>query len=71
LTPSNIATNIPEANELANNMQCQCKEFTAVLQQSKLCQTEGKSEEVQLLFKIGEEAWLNGRNVNLKTKSNK
>ncbi|CEL55044.1 hypothetical protein RSOLAG1IB_01052 [Rhizoctonia solani AG-1 IB] len=71
LTPSNIATNVPEANDLANAIQKQWEEVAAALRQSKARLTQGKNTEVPLSFEIGEEAWLDAKNINLKTKSNK
>ncbi|CCO31917.1 Retrotransposable element Tf2 155 kDa protein type 1 [Rhizoctonia solani AG-1 IB] len=53
LTPSNVETNVPEANDLANTI------------------TKHQNQEVPISFDIGEEAWLDAKNVNLKTKSDK
>ncbi|CCO31577.1 hypothetical protein RSOLAG1IB_10868 [Rhizoctonia solani AG-1 IB] len=71
LTPSNVETNVPEANDLANAIEKQWEEVAAALCQSKSQLVEGQNQEVPILFVIGEEAWLNAKNVNLKTKSNK
>ncbi|CCO33385.1 hypothetical protein BN14_07460 [Rhizoctonia solani AG-1 IB] len=71
LTPSNVATNVPEANKLADNIQRQWEEIAAALRQSKTRLTEGQDTEVPISFEIGEEAWLNAKNINLKTKSDK
>jgi hypothetical protein len=71
LTPSNVATNVPEANNLADAIQKQWEEVAAALHQSKGCLTKGKDTKVPLSFEVGEEAWLDTKNINLKTKSNK
>jgi hypothetical protein len=71
LTPSNVETNIPEANDLADTIEKQWEEIAAALQQSKSQLIEGQNKEAPISFEIGEEAWLDAKNVNLKTKSNK
>jgi hypothetical protein len=71
LTPSNVATNVPEPNNLADNIQKQLEEVASALRQSKTCLTEGQIVEVPISLEIGEEAWLDAKNINLKTKSNK
>jgi hypothetical protein len=43
LTPSNAATNIPEANKLADTMQHQWEEVAAAVQQSKVQLMEGQN----------------------------
>ncbi|QRW24234.1 Retrotransposable element Tf2 protein [Rhizoctonia solani] len=70
LTPSNVPTDVPEANDLAATMEEQWKEVEAALQQSKLQMVVGESGN-PLEFELGEEAWLNAKNVNLKTLSPK
>ncbi|CCO36381.1 Retrotransposable element Tf2 155 kDa protein type 2 [Rhizoctonia solani AG-1 IB] len=71
LTPSNVETNVPEANDLANTIKKQWEEVAAALCQSKSRLIEGQNQEVPVSFEVGEEAWLDAKNVNLKTKSNK
>ncbi|CEL54850.1 hypothetical protein RSOLAG1IB_11795 [Rhizoctonia solani AG-1 IB] len=71
LTPSNMETNVPEANNLANTIKKQWEEVAAALRQSKSRITEGQNQEVPISFEIGEEAWLDAKNVNLKTRSDK
>ncbi|CEL62189.1 Retrotransposable element Tf2 155 kDa protein type 1 OS=Schizosaccharomyces pombe (strain 972 / ATCC 24843) GN=Tf2-1 PE=4 SV=1 [Rhizoctonia solani AG-1 IB] len=71
LTPSNVETNVPEANELANAIKKQWEEVASALRQSKARLIEGQTTEVPLSFEIGEEAWLDAKNINLKTKSDK
>ncbi|QRW17586.1 hypothetical protein RhiXN_02510 [Rhizoctonia solani] len=70
LTPSNVPTNIPEADKLATQMEAQWQEIEAVFQQSKTCMTAGETGE-PINFEIGEEAWLDAKNVKLKTLSPK
>ncbi|QRW22409.1 Retrotransposable element Tf2 protein [Rhizoctonia solani] len=70
LTPSNVPTDVPEANDLAVTMEAQWREVKAALRQSKIQMTAGESG-TPLEFEIGEEAWLDAKNVNLKTLSPK
>ncbi|QRW26338.1 Retrotransposable element Tf2 protein [Rhizoctonia solani] len=70
LTPSNVPTDVLEANELAQTMEAQWKEVEAALRQSKARMTAGE-EGSPTPFKIGEEVWLNAKNVNLRTLSPK
>ncbi|QRW24762.1 Retrotransposable element Tf2 protein [Rhizoctonia solani] len=70
LTPSNIPTDVPEANDLAQTMESQWREVEAALRQSKTKMTAGK-EGSPTKFEVGEEVWLDARNVNLKTLSPK
>ncbi|KAF8752525.1 Chromo (CHRromatin Organization MOdifier) domain [Rhizoctonia solani] len=70
LTPSNIPTNIPEADDLATQIDAQWQEIEAALQQSKTCMTAGETGE-PMEFKVGEEAWLDAKNMKLKTLSSK
>ncbi|CCO35258.1 Transposon Ty3-G Gag-Pol polyprotein AltName: Full=Gag3-Pol3 [Rhizoctonia solani AG-1 IB] len=71
LTPSNVETNVPEANDLANAIKKQWEEVAAALRQSKQRLTGNQETDVPITFEIGEEAWLDAKNVNLKTKSDK
>ncbi|KAF8761510.1 Reverse transcriptase (RNA-dependent DNA polymerase) [Rhizoctonia solani] len=70
LTPSNVPTDVPEADNLASQMEAQWQEIEAALRQSK---TRMVAREVgePLEFEIGEEAWLDAKNVKLKTLSPK
>ncbi|KAF8675482.1 hypothetical protein RHS04_06701 [Rhizoctonia solani] len=70
LTPSNVPTNVPEANNLATQMEAQWREIEAALRQSKTRMTAGETGE-PITFEIGEEAWLDAKNVKLKTLSPK
>ncbi|CEL53165.1 Retrotransposable element Tf2 155 kDa protein type 1 OS=Schizosaccharomyces pombe (strain 972 / ATCC 24843) GN=Tf2-1 PE=4 SV=1 [Rhizoctonia solani AG-1 IB] len=71
LTPSNVPVNVPKAEDLANLMEKQWQEIASALRQSKDRMTRGKPTEIPLTFEVREEAWLDARNVNLKTKSPK
>ncbi|QRW26531.1 Retrotransposable element Tf2 protein [Rhizoctonia solani] len=70
LTPSNVPTDVPEADELAQAMEAQWKEVELALRQAKQRMTAGESGS-PTEFEIGEEAWLDAKNVNLKTLSPK
>ncbi|QRW20758.1 Retrotransposable element Tf2 protein [Rhizoctonia solani] len=70
LTPSNVPTDVPEADDLAQAMEAQWKEVELALRQSKqrmIAGEQGNPTE----FGIGEEVWLDAKNVNLKTLSPK
>ncbi|QRW25683.1 Retrotransposable element Tf2 protein [Rhizoctonia solani] len=68
LTPSNVPTDVPEADNLATQMESQWREIEAALRQSKTRMVAGEVGE-PLEFEIGEEAWLDAKNVKLKTLS--
>ncbi|QRW24195.1 hypothetical protein RhiXN_10519 [Rhizoctonia solani] len=70
LTPSNVPTDVPEADDMATQMEAQWQEIEAALQQSKSCMTAGETRE-PISFEVGEEAWLDAKNVKLKTLSPK
>ncbi|KAF8750036.1 hypothetical protein RHS01_09663 [Rhizoctonia solani] len=70
LTPSNVPTDVPEADDLAAQMESQWQEIEAALRQSKTRMVAGEVGE-PLEFEIGEEAWLDAKNVKLKTLSPK
>ncbi|KAF8676141.1 hypothetical protein RHS04_06583 [Rhizoctonia solani] len=70
LTPSNVPTNVPEADDIASQMESQWREIEAALRQSKTRMTAGETGE-PISFEEGEEAWLDARNVKLKTLSPK
>ncbi|KAF8707360.1 Chromo (CHRromatin Organization MOdifier) domain, partial [Rhizoctonia solani] len=70
LTPSNVPTDVPEADNLAQAMEAQWKEVASALWQSKQQMVAGESRS-PTEFDIGEEAWLDAKNINLKTLSPK
>ncbi|QRW21236.1 integrase core domain protein [Rhizoctonia solani] len=70
LTPSNVPTNVPETNNLAMQMEAQWQEIEAALWQSKTQMVAGETGK-PVEFEVGEEAWLDAKNVKLKTLSHK
>ncbi|KAF8747803.1 hypothetical protein RHS01_11258 [Rhizoctonia solani] len=68
--PSNVPTDVPEADNLAQAMEAQWKEVESALQQSKQRMVAGENGNL-VEFEIGEEAWLDSKNINLKTLSPK
>ncbi|QRW18560.1 Retrotransposable element Tf2 protein [Rhizoctonia solani] len=70
LTPSNVPTDVPEADDLATQMEAQWREIEAALWQSKTRMTAGETGE-PISFEIREEAWLDTKNIKLKTLSPK
>ncbi|KAF8755363.1 hypothetical protein RHS01_05227 [Rhizoctonia solani] len=60
LTPSNVPTDVPEANNLAQTMEAQWKEVESALRQSKQRMTAGEDGS-PMEFEIGEEAWLDAK----------
>ncbi|KAF8700270.1 reverse transcriptase, partial [Rhizoctonia solani] len=70
LTPSNVPMDVPEADDLAAQMEAQWQEIEAALRQSKTQMTTRESGE-PIEFEVGEEAWLDAKNVKLKTLSPK
>ncbi|KAF8747922.1 hypothetical protein RHS01_11178 [Rhizoctonia solani] len=65
LTPSNVPTDVPEADDLAKSMEAQWREVEAALRQSKSQMVAGETG-TPVEFEVGEEAWLDAKNVNLK-----
>ncbi|KAF8755939.1 hypothetical protein RHS01_04996 [Rhizoctonia solani] len=57
LTPSNVPTDVPEADDIASQMESQWREIEAALRQSKTRMTAGEAGE-PISFEEGEEAWL-------------
>ncbi|KAF8761143.1 hypothetical protein RHS01_00184 [Rhizoctonia solani] len=70
LTLSNVPTDVPEADKLAKSMEAQWREVEAALQQSK-AQMVAREMGIPIEFEVGEEAWLDAKNVKLKTLSPK
>ncbi|KAF8748607.1 hypothetical protein RHS01_10693 [Rhizoctonia solani] len=61
---------VPEADDIASQMESQWREIEAALRQSKTRMTAGETGE-PISFEEGEEAWLDARNIKLKTLSPK
>ncbi|KAF8753791.1 reverse transcriptase [Rhizoctonia solani] len=70
LTPSNVPMDVPKADDLAAQMELQWKEIKSAVWQSK-SQMIAREEGSPLEFEIGEEAWLDAKNLKLKTLSPK
>ncbi|KAF8748004.1 hypothetical protein RHS01_11142 [Rhizoctonia solani] len=70
LTPSNVPMDVPEADDFAAPMEAQWKEIESALWQSKT-RMIAREEGSLLEFEIGEEAWLDTKNLKLKTHSPK
>ncbi|KAF8757871.1 Chromo (CHRromatin Organization MOdifier) domain [Rhizoctonia solani] len=70
LTPSNVPTDVPEAVNLAQTMETQWKEVESALWQSKQQMVAGEGGN-PAEFKVGEEVWLDAKNIRLKTLSPK
>ncbi|KAF8761020.1 hypothetical protein RHS01_01184 [Rhizoctonia solani] len=66
----NVPTDVPKADDIASQMESQWREIEAALRQSKTRMTAGETGE-PISFEEGEEAWLDARNVKLKTLSPK
>ncbi|KAF8700886.1 hypothetical protein RHS03_06602, partial [Rhizoctonia solani] len=69
MNPSNIPANVPEANHVAETLAQKWKEAEAALRMSKeqMARDKGTIPE----YSIGEKVWLDGKNVELRTNSNK
>ncbi|KEP45615.1 putative Transposon Tf2-1 polyprotein, partial [Rhizoctonia solani 123E] len=70
-SPSNIETEVPEANERTNLILRIQEEVASALRLSKERMTKGKPEEPPISFEVGERAWLDAKNINLKSTSSK
>ncbi|QRW24341.1 Retrotransposable element Tf2 protein [Rhizoctonia solani] len=69
MNPSNIPSNIPEADLVADTLAREWKEAEAALRMSKERMTRDKGTVPE--YSIGEKVWLDGKNVELRTNSNK
>ncbi|KEP45030.1 putative Transposon Tf2-1 polyprotein, partial [Rhizoctonia solani 123E] len=61
----------PEANERTNLILQIQEEVAGALRLSKERMTKGKPEEPPISFEVGEKAWLDAKNINLKSTSSK
>ncbi|QRW24229.1 Retrotransposable element Tf2 protein [Rhizoctonia solani] len=66
---SNIPANVPEADLVADTLAREWKEAEAALRMSKERMTKDKGTVPE--YSIGEKVWLDGKNVELRTNSNK
>ncbi|KAF8751546.1 hypothetical protein RHS01_08515 [Rhizoctonia solani] len=69
MNPSNVPANVPEADAVADTLAREWKEAESALQMSKERMT--RSQGVIPEFALGEKVWLDGKNVDLRTNSNK
>ncbi|QRW25227.1 Retrotransposable element Tf2 protein [Rhizoctonia solani] len=69
MNPSNIPANVPEADQVADTLAKEWKEAEAALRMSKEKMSGNKG--TIPVYSIGEKVWLDGKNVELRTNSNK
>ncbi|KAF8701563.1 hypothetical protein RHS03_06511, partial [Rhizoctonia solani] len=69
MNPSNIPANVPEADHIANTLAKEWKEAESALRMTK--ERMAGPRGVTLEYSIGKKVWLDGKNVELRTNSNK
>ncbi|QRW23855.1 Retrotransposable element Tf2 protein [Rhizoctonia solani] len=69
MNPSNVPSNVPEADQLADTLANKWKEAKSALRMSKEKMVRDKG--TIPMYLIGKKVWLNGKNVELRTNSNK
>ncbi|QRW17417.1 Retrotransposable element Tf2 protein [Rhizoctonia solani] len=69
MNPSNVPANVPEADNVADTLAREWKEAKSALRLSKERMTRNQGAVPEYL--IGEKVWLDGKNVELRTNSNK
>ncbi|KAF8761059.1 hypothetical protein RHS01_00629 [Rhizoctonia solani] len=69
MNPSNVPANVPEADQVADTLAQEWKEAESALRLTKerMTRTTGTLPE----YSIGERVWLDGKNIELRTNSNK
>ncbi|QRW20759.1 Retrotransposable element Tf2 protein [Rhizoctonia solani] len=69
MNPSNVPANVPEADQVANTLAREWQEAESSLRMTKerMAGTKGVVPE----YSVGEKVWLDGKNVELRTNSNK
>ncbi|QRW26175.1 Retrotransposable element Tf2 protein [Rhizoctonia solani] len=69
MNPSNVPANVPEADQVADTLAREWKEAEAALRMSKerMAREKGTTPE----YSIGKKVWLDGKNIELRTNSNK
>ncbi|KAF8751565.1 hypothetical protein RHS01_08145 [Rhizoctonia solani] len=69
MNPSNVPANVPEADLVANTLAQEWKEADSALRMMKerMTKTKGMIPE----YSIGKKVWLDGKNIELRTNSNK
>ncbi|KAF8750946.1 hypothetical protein RHS01_09004 [Rhizoctonia solani] len=69
MNPSNVPANVPEADAVADTLAQEWKEAEAALRMSK--ERMSRNQGIVPEYSIGKRVWLDGRNVELRTNSNK
>ncbi|QRW22888.1 Retrotransposable element Tf2 protein [Rhizoctonia solani] len=69
MNPSNIPANVPEADAVADTLAQEWKEAKSALRMSKERMTREKGTILE--YSVGKKVWLDGKNVELRTNSNK
>ncbi|QRW20479.1 Retrotransposable element Tf2 protein [Rhizoctonia solani] len=69
MNPSNVPSNVPEADQLADTLANEWKEAKSALRMSKEKMIRDKGTTPK--YSIGEMVWLDGKNVELRSNSNK
>ncbi|QRW26817.1 Retrotransposable element Tf2 protein [Rhizoctonia solani] len=69
MNPSNVPANVPEADNVADTLAREWKEAESALRLSKERMTRDQGTIPE--YSIGEKVWLDGKNVELRTNSNK
>ncbi|KAF8754229.1 hypothetical protein RHS01_06327 [Rhizoctonia solani] len=69
MNPSNIPANVPEADQVADTLAREWKEAEAALRMSKEKMIGNKG--IIPEYSVGDKVWLDGKNVELRTNSNK
>ncbi|QRW27779.1 Retrotransposable element Tf2 protein [Rhizoctonia solani] len=69
MNPSNVPANVPEANHVADTLAQEWKEAESALRMSKEKMVRDKGTIPE--YSIGDKVWLDGKNVELRTNSNK
>ncbi|QRW24124.1 Retrotransposable element Tf2 protein [Rhizoctonia solani] len=69
MKPSNVPSNVPEADQVADTLAKEWKEAKAALRMSKERMSREKGTIPE--YSIGKKVWLDGKNMELRTNSNK
>ncbi|QRW26588.1 Retrotransposable element Tf2 protein [Rhizoctonia solani] len=69
MNPSNVPANVPEADAVADTLAREWKEAEAALRMSK--ERMSRNQGIVPEYSIGKRVWLDGKNVELRTNSNK
>ncbi|KAF8751627.1 hypothetical protein RHS01_08519 [Rhizoctonia solani] len=69
MNPSNIPANVPEADNVADTLAREWREAESALRLSKEQMTRNQGTVPE--YSIGEKVWLDGKNIELRTNSNK